>query len=213
MHDVARQLRELAHRDAQIRVRVAGGVGESRLFQPDLPRALGQQGGESRLVAGHAFGERDAGVIGGIDDDAVQQVVYLHAAVDRRIHGRAVRRRPALAPRVFADEDLVLELESALLDLVEGVFQRHQLGEARRRHELVAVLLEQDAVAFGIHQDGVGDAGLEGLVLFRRHARRGMSGGDDGCRRQHAAGERVTRPPEHQHATLFAHGRLHCGAY
>ena len=63
--------RQLARRDAQVRVGIAGGVGEGRIFEPDLARALGQHGAERGLVAGDAFGERDAGIIGGIDDDAL----------------------------------------------------------------------------------------------------------------------------------------------
>ena len=50
-----------------------------------------------------AFGEHDAGVVGGLNDHAVQQVVDRDPAVDRREHGRAVRRRAALSPGVLAD--------------------------------------------------------------------------------------------------------------
>ena len=114
------------------------------------------------LVAGQTFGDGDAGVIGGIDDDAVDEVVEFHVAVDGGEHGRAVRRRAALAPGVLADGEFVVELDAALLDLVEHEFERHQLGEARRRDKLIAVLVEQKAVAVGIEQDRVGDAGLEG---------------------------------------------------
>ncbi len=87
-----------------------------------------------------------------------------------------MRRRPALAPGVLADGKLVFELEVTLLDFVEYEFERHQLGEARRGHELVAVLLVKNAVAFGIEQQRGGGAGLESFVLLDGHVRGGMTG-------------------------------------
>ena len=188
--------RQFARRHPQVGIRIAGRVGEGRFLQADLARALGQQRAERVLVAGQRFGDRDAGVVGGVDDDAVDadRPTFI-AAVDRGEHGRAARRRPALAPGVLADDELVVELEPALFDLVEHVFERHQLGEARGRDKLIAVLFVQDAVAVGIEEERGGNVGVEGFVLLRRRRRRRrvrngnqggeQAGGDGGKRRRH----------------------------
>ena len=65
--------RHLARGDAQIGIGETGRIGEGRVLQPDLARPLGQQRAERGLVAGERFGNRDAGVIGGIDDDALDK--------------------------------------------------------------------------------------------------------------------------------------------
>ena len=113
------------------------GIGEHRFGQADLARALGDLGGELGFVAGDAFGQRDAGIVAGLDDGAAQQVLDADLAVELGIHGRGVRRRAALAPGILADREFVGELEPALLELVEDVFDRHQLGEARREDQLI----------------------------------------------------------------------------
>ena len=134
---------------------------------------LVKQLAERGLVAGERFGDRDAGVVGGIDDDALDQVGHFDLAVNGGKHGRAVRRRPAFAPGVFADGVSVVELDAALLDLVEQIFQRHQLGEACRLDGLIGVFLVQYAVAVGIEQDRGGHAGLKpALGLGRRRQER-----------------------------------------
>ena len=200
---MARERRHLAGGDAQIGIGIAGGVGEGRLFQADLARPFGQHGAELGLVAGERFGDGDAGVVRGIDDDAVDEVVELHLAVDGGEHRRAVRRRPALAPGVLADGELVVELDVTLLDFVEHEFERHQLGEARRGDELVAVLLVKNAVAFGIEQQRGGSAGLESLVLLDGHVRGGMSGGNG--RDQQGGRTGPKRPPRQQASTMPGH--------
>ena len=98
---------EFARRHLRAGIGQPVGIGEDRLGQADLARALGHLGAEVALVAGDAFGEHDAGVVGRLDDHAVQQVVDRHPAVERRKHGRAVRRRAALAPGVLADDEFV----------------------------------------------------------------------------------------------------------
>ena len=73
---MARELGHVARGDAQIGVGETGRIGEGRILQPDLARPLGQELAERGLVAGERLGDRDAGVIGGIDDDALDQVRY-----------------------------------------------------------------------------------------------------------------------------------------
>ncbi len=117
--DMARQPGEFARRHALFRIRQSGRIGEIRLCQPELARAAVHQPREIFLVAGDAFGERDAAVIGGLNDRALQQVGDFDATVNRREHGRAAGRRPALAPGALADDELLVELDVAFLDLVE----------------------------------------------------------------------------------------------
>ena len=170
---------EIAHGDAQARVGIAGRIGEGRMLQANFAGALGQHLAEGGFVAGQPLGDGDAGIVGGIDDDAVNKVIQAHLAMDGREHGRAVRRRPTLAPGVLADGELLVELELALLELIEDEFQRHQLGKTCRLDGLVGVLLEQNAVGLGVEQDGVGDAGLKRARRSAGGARRHTAGGED----------------------------------
>ena len=88
-----------------------------------------------------------------------------------------MRRRAALAPGVLADRVFVVELEPALLDLVEDEFDRHQLGEARRENELVGVALEQHVAVFGVDQDGMRRADADFVLLDRGAAAFFAAGG------------------------------------
>ena len=57
----------------QLRVRQAGGVDEMRLRQAQLLRVTIHQIGEHVLGSRHVFRQHDAGVVAGLDDDAVQE--------------------------------------------------------------------------------------------------------------------------------------------
>ena len=171
---MAGERRHFPHGDVQIGVGIAGCIGEGRFFQTDFAGALGQHGAEFGFIAAERLGYGDAGIVGGVDNDAVDEVVQFHPAVDGRKHCRAVRWRPALAPGVLTDGEFSVELEAALLDFVEHEFEGHELGKARGRHQLVAVLLEQNAVAVGIEQEALGTPSLKGLVLFGGHVRGGV---------------------------------------
>jgi len=154
------------------------------------------------FVAGQRLGEGDARIIRRVDDDAVDEIVQFYAAVDGGEHRGAVRGRPALAPSVVADDVLVGELDAALLDFVEHEFKRHQFGEARRGNELIAVLLEQNAVALGIEHQRGRHAGLESLVLLDVHVRGGMSGSKGRGRQaaRHSADRNAANKPPRQQA-------------
>ena len=132
-------------------------------------------------------------------------------AVNGGKHRGAMRRRPALTPRVLADGEFIVELEAALLDFVEHEFERHELGEARRRDQLIAILLEQNAVAFGIEQDGVGNGDLKGLVLFGGHVRGGVSDDNGGEQTGHDSTQspppRQTRRPACNNASSLSERR------
>ena len=163
-----RELGEFAHRHVVLRIVQPGRIGEIRLRQPELPGALVHHVGERQFAAGDAFGERDAGVVAGLDHHAVQQVAHADAAVERREHGRAAGGRAALAPGVLADRHLVFVLELALGDRVQHHLGGHQLGHAGRRIDLVGVALEQDGAGVGVDQDRVRRRGLEPVIFLRR---------------------------------------------
>ena len=178
--------RELARRHLLVGVVVAGRVAEGRFRQADLARPAGHHGGEIVLRAGDALGDRDRGVVAGLDDDAAQEVGELDAVVELREHRRAAGRAAAPAPGVLGDHELAVEIEPALLDLVEDDLDRHGLGRARGRDELVRCLLEQDRAGVVVHQDGVRGKRLEPLG---RHGR-GRRNGSRGDREERRRGER-----------------------
>ena len=142
-------------------------IAECRFGQADLARPRGQFFGEFQFVAGDPFGQHDAGIVGGLNDDAVQQIVHADLAVEHGKHGGAVRRRAALAPGIFAHPVFVGEVDAALLELVEDVFGGHQLGEAGRIDQLVGVALEQHRAVIAVDQDRV-RRGDRRLVLLGR---------------------------------------------
>ena len=145
---MARELGQFAHRHLVGGIGQPVGIAEGRLGQAELAGALGHEvGGKDPLVAGHAFGERDAGIVAALDDGAVQEIVDRNLAVDGGEHRRAARRRAALAPGVLADPVFVGQLDVALLEGVEDHLGRHQLHHAGRRAQFVGVLLEQHAAA------------------------------------------------------------------
>jgi len=129
--------------------------------------AFGHQLGEGRLVPGNPFRQHDAGVVRGLDDHTVQQIVDRHFAVDRHEHARRVRGRTAAPPGVDADVEFIARLELVLLEQVEHYLRRHQLGEARRRNEVVGGLFEQHAAALGFDENGVWRCGLKSFAALR----------------------------------------------
>ena len=152
---MAREDAQFARGDVRAGIGQAVGIGEHRFGEADFARALSHLIGEIGFIAGQPFGQHDAGIVAGLDDHAVQQIVDGNLAVDRREHGGAVRGRAALAPGILAHGVFVGELDAAFFKLVEHVFGGHQLGEAGREDELVGVALEQHAAVLGVDQDGV----------------------------------------------------------
>src|SRR6516165_1609955 len=87
-----------------------------------------------------------------------------------------MRRGSSFAPRVLADDVFVIELDSTFLDFVEQKFQRHQLSQACRSHQLIAILFVQNAVAVGIEENGGGNARLKALIFLSGSSRCGWCG-------------------------------------
>ena len=71
-------------------------------------------------------------------------------------------------PGVLGNHELAVELDAALLDLVEDDLEGHDLRHARRRELLVGGLLEQDRAGIGVEQDRVRGECLEALRLRGR---------------------------------------------
>ena len=168
--DVARQLGQFPHRHLRLGIRQAGRIVEGGLRQADLPGALGHHAGEIRLRAGHALGDRDAGIVRRLHDDALDQVLEADRRVDLGEHGRTARHGAAVAPGVLRNLERVVEMQVAGLDCVKDDLERHQLRQRGGRNELVRVLGEQDRAGLAVHQHGLLRAGLEELGPCRGSA-------------------------------------------
>ena len=166
-----------------LRVRQAGGVHEVRVLHAELLGGLVHHVGEGVFTTGDVFGQGDAGVVAGLDDDAVQQVIHGHLAVDRQEHGGTTGRRATGTPGVLADGHQVLLADLALANFQGGDVGGHQLGQAGRRQALIAVVLHQHLAAGAIHQH----IGL-GSQLRRRGDRR-FGGRGERHGQQHEQGE------------------------
>ncbi|MNT58165.1 hypothetical protein D3C72_1955850 [compost metagenome] len=116
--------------------------------------------GEGVFAAGDVLGERDAGVVARLDDDAVQQV----ADSDLRTH-LDEHPRTTGAPGVFADGHRVVFTDLATTDFQGRNVRGHQLGQAGRWQTLVTIVLDQHVAAAGIHEH----VGLGGQLRWRRH--------------------------------------------
>ena len=68
---------------------------------------------------------------------------------------------PPVRQACSAHLELILELDAASLQLAKHERKRHELAHARRRHQRVGILLVEDEIGVGIHEDGVLGLGLE----------------------------------------------------
>ncbi len=109
----------------------ARGVGEVRLGHAELAGALGHLLGEGRLAAGEALGHHDAGVVAGLHDDAVDEVVDPHLGAGLDEHARAFHRLG-----VRGDEELGVLGDAAVAERLEEHVERHQLRHRGRRDRL-----------------------------------------------------------------------------
>ncbi len=137
--------------------------------------------------------ECDRCIVPRLHDHAFDQ--YLRRDLRADLHEAP---RPFRLPGVLADGDLVGQLQPAFLQSREHDVGAHQLGEARRLHAIVGMVLGQDPAAEVIHQD-VGAGADRRRGRDRRStlgcAGRDQSDGEDGKRgvRHKSAG----RGPRH----------------
>ena len=175
---MAGEFSQFPHRHPVGGIGQPAGIAEGRFRQAEFAGALGHEvGGKYPLVAGHALGQRNAGIIAALDDRALQQVVDRHLAVENGKHGRAAGRRAALAPGVLADPVFVRQLDLAFLDGVEDHLDRHQLHHAGRRPQFVGVLLEQHAAAGRLDQDRGRRVAVKAALFLLRRALHAVVGG------------------------------------
>jgi hypothetical protein len=122
------------------------------------------------FIAVKRFGESDRGVVAGIDDHALNEILDLHPAVDGSEHSRAAGRRAAVPPGIGANEQLLIERQCFLFQRLKDKLHRHELGEARRRIRLVGAAFEEIAAVLVIYQHGVlrGDVGRRDRVRLLR---------------------------------------------
>jgi hypothetical protein len=110
----------------------------------------------SFLAAADPFREHDASIVARLNDDAAQEVLDAHPVADMHEHLRALH-----APSLLADRQRVIELQLAMLELVEHHVERHQLAHRSGRDRFVRRLLEHHGAGFVIEQDGVPGRGLD----------------------------------------------------
>src|SRR6202035_4935637 len=105
------------------------------VFQPDILGLLGHQLDKGFLAAGESFRENYASIVAGLNDNALQQIIYRDAAADRHEHLRALE-----APSTLADRKLVGECGTTLLQYAEDDIGRHNLAHRGRWYAFVGAL-------------------------------------------------------------------------
>ncbi len=187
---MGREADEIAGADAVLRVRQAGRIGKGRALQAELGGARRHAAGKGRLrlrpaLARHALGEDQAGIIGEIDDHALEEIENRHLGFQRREHGGRARGRAAGAPGMFGDAIGRRFRDLATLQGIEGDFRRHQLGQRGRRQGLIGILRQQHGARLGIdHVQRLGLGLNAGGARCTGSDREGWQGRENGQTRQ-----------------------------
>ena len=88
IHDeMAGKTREVVRGHHLVRIGPAGGIGEGRIGEAEFLAATGHGSGEFRFGTVEGFGNRDAGVIAGLDDDALNEDLDGDRGAELRKHG------------------------------------------------------------------------------------------------------------------------------
>ena len=196
-----RQGREVADAHQVAGIGPAAGVLEGRMGQAELVRPLGHHLGEALLGAAERFGDHDAGVVAGRDEDAVQEILDAHARADPDEHLRA-----AHAPGLLAHRQRVVGLEPAVLQPLQDHEGGHQLAHRGGRHRLIRVLGEQDLMRLQVDQDRRRGGRLEQARPRRRRVPcQADQGGEDQA-------TRTQQPCQHQSLSvrIAVDGRERC---
>ena len=155
-------------------VRQAVRVGKLRVFQAQLRSALVHALHEAADAAGEPACEHVAGVVGGGQHRAVEEVLIAHllAGDDTDVAAGAVH--PVLAVHPGGDD--ILHGDLAVFHGLDGQQPCHDLGQARGGALLVGVVLGHDLAGVQIHQDPGPRGHFRGLE--------GPGGRRGGCQQQ-----------------------------
>ena len=153
----------------------ARGVGEVRDGHAELAGPLGHLLGEGGLAAGEAFGDHDAGVVAGLDDDPLDEIADADLGARLDEHPRAFHRL-----RVRADQELGFLGDAAVAEGLEEQIERHQLRHRRRRDRLVGILGEEHHAGAVVDDQGLAGFGLEASARRRDQHRGEAEAGDKG---------------------------------
>ena len=115
--------------------------------------------GEGFFAAGDVFGQGDARVVAGLDDESLEQVRDGYPRVDLDEHPGS-----RCLPGLFADQDLVFQLDVAMPEFLENHVRGHDLGQAGRFQARVGIRLGEHPPAVHIDQQVTGrrDCGWRG---------------------------------------------------
>ncbi|MNF90252.1 hypothetical protein D3C84_728090 [compost metagenome] len=149
------------------------GVHEVTVVHAELGGPGVHQAGEGVGAARQVFGHGDAGVVAGLDDDALVEIIDrdLLAHLDEHLGGVGV----VLGPGVLADGHHVGALDVPLQQLLADDVGGHHLGQAGGGQTLFGVLLGQHLTGVVVDQN----MGLGGDLRRGRHHHGGaVQGGD-----------------------------------
>ena len=149
------------------------GVLELGVFHAELGGPGVHQAGEGVGAARQVFGHGDAGVVAGLDDDALVEVIDgdLLAHLDKHLGGVGV----VFGPGVLADGHHVGVLDVSFQQLVTNDVGGHHLGQAGGRQAFIGVGFCQYLARVVVDQN----MGLGGDLRRGRHHHGGaVQGGD-----------------------------------
>ncbi|MNE25603.1 hypothetical protein D3C80_1189360 [compost metagenome] len=121
------------------------------------------------LATRDIIGQRDAGVVARLNDDAFVELHHWHlvARLDKHQRG-ATQRRVTGCPGIFTYGDHVFRLDLAGLDRLANHVAGHDLGQAGGIEPGIGIALRQNFAAVVIHQHKSFGIDLRGSRRFRR---------------------------------------------
>lgn len=168
-----------------VRSRQPVAVGEARVGQTELLRALVHASDERLFAPIEVLGHGDAGVVGRSDGDALHEVPHGH-----RLTGFEKDLRSAHAGGSLARLDAIGPLQLAAVDRLKNEKERHDLRDARHGQALVGVFRVEHLPGRKIHQDRgprlFGEIDARGRRRLRRAGVRRLANLNDPGRRGRA---------------------------
>ena len=159
-----------------------------RVRHPQPPGVLVHDLHEGLFGAGHAFRERDGGIVARLHDHALDQDIHRDLRTHLDKGARAFR-----APGVFADRDRVGELQATAMQFGEHDVGGHQLGETGRLHAIVRMIGRQHATGLVVLEQ-IGARGHRGRCGYRGGGQ-GRGHGSKAAQGDQRTGEQATNHP------------------